>query len=82
MGLKLAPGHVHLFVSDDGPGIPAGERMKVFDRFYRLDKSRNSPGTGLGLSLVKAVGELHGGTVTLSDNGPGLTCTVRFPAAG
>lgn len=81
MELRRVPGHVHLVVSDNGPGIPARERMKVFDRFYRLDKSRNSPGTGLGLSLVKAIGELHGGTVSLADNQPGLVCSVYFPSA-
>ncbi|MCO5149170.1 MULTISPECIES: sensor histidine kinase [unclassified Shinella] len=78
----LTSSHVHLVISDNGPGIPDRERGKVFDRFYRLDKSRNSPGTGLGLSLVKAIGELHGGTVALSDNAPGLVCTVRLPSAG
>jgi signal transduction histidine kinase len=79
---RLTSSHVHLVISDNGPGIPDRERGKVFDRFYRLDKSRNSPGTGLGLSLVKAIGELHGGTVALSDNTPGLVCTVRLPSAG
>jgi signal transduction histidine kinase len=65
-------------VSDSGPGIPAEEREKVKERFYRLDKSRSTPGTGLGLSLVNAVMQLHGGSFTLSDNAPGLKATLRF----
>ncbi|MDT8266356.1 ATP-binding protein, partial [Roseomonas sp. DSM 102946] len=56
--VTLRPGPV-LEVSDDGPGIPAEEREKVLRRFYRLDRSRNTPGTGLGLALVAAVARLH-----------------------
>ncbi|WFP63794.1 HAMP domain-containing sensor histidine kinase [Mesorhizobium sp. WSM4904] len=67
-------------VSDNGPGIPAGEREKVFQRLYRLDTSRTTPGSGLGLSLVKAVADLHGATITLDDNNPGLGVSVSFPA--
>lgn len=66
-------------VADDGPGIPPTERDKVFRRLYRLDRSRSTPGYGLGLSLVKAISALHGGTVTLSDNAPGLLVTVELP---
>lgn len=58
-------------VSDNGPGIAEAEREKVFRRLYRLDRSRNSPGHGLGLSLVKAIADLHGLTVTIEDNQPG-----------
>ncbi len=65
-----------LAVTDSGPGIPAGQREKVFQRFYRMDKSRSTTGSGLGLSLVQAVARLHGATVTLTDQVPGLT--VRF----
>ena len=71
-----------LFVTDTGPGIPASEREKVFRRFYRLEASRTTPGSGLGLALVKAVADLHGASVELSDKQPGLRVTVRFPAAG
>ncbi|RWM34822.1 HAMP domain-containing sensor histidine kinase [Mesorhizobium sp.] len=67
-------------VRDNGPGIPAGEREKVFQRLYRLDSSRTTPGSGLGLSLVKAVADLHGATITLGDNNPGLVVSVSFPA--
>jgi len=69
-----------LRVADNGPGIPTGEREKVFRRFYRLEASRTTPGSGLGLALVKAVADLHGASIELSDNRPGLCVTIRFPA--
>jgi signal transduction histidine kinase len=69
-----------LSITDTGPGIPAAEREKVFQRFYRLETSRTTPGSGLGLALVKAVAILHGATVELSDNRPGLCVNIRFRA--
>jgi signal transduction histidine kinase len=71
-----------LVVGDDGPGIPAGERERVFDRFYRTheSRSRDSGGTGLGLPIVRDVIWAHGGTITLADNAPGLRATVLLPA--
>lgn len=67
---------------DDGPGIPQAERQKVFQRFYRVEGSRSlHPGNGLGLSLVQAVINLHGGSVTLGDNAPGLRVSVILPRA-
>ena len=69
-----------LALSDNGPGIPAGERGRVLERFYRLDRSRNTPGTGLGLALVAAVAKLHGASVRLDDAVPGLRVTFAFPA--
>lgn len=68
-----------LVIADNGPGISEEDRAQVFDRFYRVEKSRTTSGSGLGLSLVKAVAELHGAAVTLSDNHPGLRVTVQFP---
>ncbi|MFK8080264.1 MAG: ATP-binding protein [Granulosicoccus sp.] len=65
-------------VSDNGPGIPEYERERVFERFVRLENERNSPGNGLGLSLVKAVVRLHAATLTLDDNNPGLKVTMHF----
>jgi signal transduction histidine kinase len=65
-------GAVEICVADDGPGIPDSEKPKVAQRFYRGDASRGTPGVGLGLSLVKAVAKLHGGTLELTDNFPGL----------
>jgi signal transduction histidine kinase len=66
-------------VSDDGPGIPATELQNVFKRFYRLERSRRTPGNGLGLSLVAAVARLHGADIEMSDNTPGLKFRLRFP---
>ncbi|MFK0161065.1 ATP-binding protein [Rhizobium sp. NPDC090279] len=66
-------------VSDSGPGIPEAERELVFRRLYRLDKSRTTPGNGLGLSLVKAIADLHAARVTLDDNRPGLQVALYFP---
>ena len=66
-------------VSDDGPGVPAEARSRIFQRFYRLDASRGAGGSGLGLSLVAAIAELHGATVALNDNAPGLRVTVSLP---
>jgi signal transduction histidine kinase len=66
-------------VADHGPGIPADERTQVFKRFYRLERSRSSPGNGLGLSLVAAVAQLHEARIDVADNHPGLRIRVRFP---
>lgn len=67
-------------VSDSGPGIPEAEREKVFRRFYRVETSRSrQPGNGLGLSLVQAVVLLHGGSIELADNRPGLRVLVSLP---
>jgi signal transduction histidine kinase len=63
-------------VTDNGPGIPEAEREKVFDRFYRLDRSRTTKGSGLGLALVKATAALHGLSLALKDNTPGLAVTL------
>ena len=78
--VRLAREHDTAVVSicDDGPGIPVGERDKVVRRLYRLEKSRSTPGTGLGLSLVLAVADLHGALLVLGDNEPGLIVTLRF----
>ena len=70
-----------LVVADDGPGIPAGERDRVLRRFYRLDSSRGTPGSGLGLALVSAVASIHGATPRLAENGPGLRVELLLPAA-
>ena len=67
-------------VSDDGPGIPADEHQHVFRRFYRLERSRRTPGNGLGLSLVAAVARLHEARIRLIDNMPGLKVELQFPA--
>jgi signal transduction histidine kinase len=66
-------------VSDDGPGIPLAEHERVLKRFYRLERSRRTPGNGLGLSLVAAVARLHGAALEMHDNAPGLAIRVTFP---
>jgi signal transduction histidine kinase len=71
VSVLLAPEGPMVRVADTGPGIPEGERERVFDRFYRGDKSRSIPGSGLGLSLVASIAKLHGFTVTIRGGGPG-----------
>jgi signal transduction histidine kinase len=66
-------------VSDEGPGIPLGERERAPDRFYRGECARSTPGSGLGLSLVLAVAQLHGGGLRLEDNRPGLRAVLVLP---
>lgn len=68
-------------VEDNGLGIPAEKRVRVLERFFRLDESRSKPGSGLGLSLVQAVARLHGGDVRLEDAAPGLRVVLDLPVA-
>ena len=68
-----------LRVADTGPGIPADELPRIFDRLFRGDTSRTERGLGLGLSLVKAVVEAHGGTVEVSSEASGSVFSVRLP---
>lgn len=67
-------------VSDNGPGIPVSERENVFRRLYRIERARTTPGSGLGLSLVAAIAELHDAPIALCDNEPGLRVELTFPA--
>lgn len=66
-------------ISDNGPGIPADDRERVFRRFFRAEVSRATPGHGLGLSLVSAIADLHRVHIELSDNHPGLAVQLTFP---
>nr|WP_255558068.1 ATP-binding protein [Dyella sp. ASV24] len=68
-------------VTDSGPGIPVVDRERVLRRFVRLDSSRSTPGSGLGLALVSAVADLHGIQLSLHDANPGLTVELDFPLA-
>jgi signal transduction histidine kinase len=68
-----------LTVTDNGPGIPEIERRRVLERFYRLERSRTTAGSGLGLAMAAAVARLHGGRIDLLDAGPGLRAQVSFP---
>ena len=72
-------GGVEITVADSGAGIPDAEKPRVLERFYRGDHSRASAGTGLGLSVVAAVVKLHGGTLRLADNEPGLRVILTLP---
>ncbi len=77
--LRMTEAGASMRIADNGPGIPAGEREKVFRRFYRLEQGRSTPGSGLGLSLVAAITQIHGATIELTDNAPGLCATIAFP---
>lgn len=72
-------GTAEIVVTDRGPGVPEAERERVLNRFVRLEASRSEPGSGLGLSLVAAVARLHGGTLKLEDNAPGLRVVLALP---
>ena len=80
--LRSLEGQIYLSVRDDGIGIPADRLEKIFQRFYQVDPSRSgSGGTGLGLTMVRQIAELHGGEVTVeSREGVGSCFTLRFPA--
>jgi signal transduction histidine kinase len=80
--VKAIGGEAIVSVADDGPGIPSAEYQHVFERFYRLERSRRSPGNGLGLSLVAAVARLHGARVELADNAPGLHVQLKLQQSG
>jgi signal transduction histidine kinase len=66
-------------IADNGLGVPSADRERIFDRFFRLPRSHSVPGNGLGLSLVKAVADIHGITIIATDAGPGLRLALRFP---
>lgn len=68
-------------IADSGPGIPEGLRDKVFEKFFRMEQSRNTKGNGLGLSLVAAIARIHNITLRLADNHPGLRVELSFPQA-
>jgi len=82
LSAQRGDGVVRLQVADSGPGIPADDLGRVFERFYRVDKSRARPGgTGLGLAIVKHVVELHGGSVQAENRPEGGACfVVTLPA--
>jgi signal transduction histidine kinase len=76
--LRSSGSHTELTVADNGPGIAKDYRQKVFQRFFRLEQSRTTPGNGLGLSIVAAIAELHEGMLTLFDNKPGLKIVLSL----
>jgi len=77
--LKRAGDSIEIAIADHGPGIAAEDRERALQRFVRLEKSRSRPGAGLGLSLVAAVARMHGGSVRLEDNAPGLRAVLSIP---
>ena len=82
VSVTAAEGVAELAVADNGPGVPEGERARILDRFYRRETSRTTPGSGLGLSLVAAVAELHQADLLVEDARPGLRVRMRFPRDG
>jgi len=86
---RRSSGEIEFSVTDTGPGVPEADRDRVTERFVRLDNSRTEAGSGLGLSLVAAVMEAHGGRIQLDEGpgvyngfGPGLRVALVVPAAG
>ncbi|MBV9996864.1 MAG: HAMP domain-containing protein [Caulobacteraceae bacterium] len=85
---RMASGEIELSVTDNGPGVPEAERERVTERFVRLESSRHQPGAGLGLALVAAVAQAHGGRLELTEGdraggpGPGLRAALVLPGAG
>jgi signal transduction histidine kinase len=81
--VRAADGEVSLAVEDHGVGIPAADRARIFERFYKVDRVRvRGGGTGLGLAIARHVIEQHGGRIRVeSEEGRGSTFTVSLPAA-
>ena len=85
---RRSSGEIEFSVTDTGPGVPEEDRPRIVDRFVRLENSRSQPGAGLGLSLVSAVAEAHGGRLEIDEGpgrvgetGPGLRTALVFPRA-
>jgi signal transduction histidine kinase/DNA-binding response OmpR family regulator/HAMP domain-containing protein len=82
-GVAAEGARIRIWVTDDGVGMSAAQRERIFDRFYRAVDDRSSPGTGLGLSIVKSLVDLHAGTIEVrAEPGGGTTFTVWLPGAG
>jgi signal transduction histidine kinase len=81
VSFTLGEEHNLLIVADNGPGVPRSDQKRIFERFYRVDQARDTPGDGLGLSLVAAIAELHGANFYADDNAPGLKIAIAFPAS-
>jgi two-component system sensor histidine kinase BaeS len=80
LSAKRVGPHLRLRVADTDAGIAPQHLPVIFDRFYKVDNARSSGGSGLGLSIVKAIVERHGGTVSVR-NGPGAVFEILLPAA-
>jgi Signal transduction histidine kinase len=77
-GRRASVGSI-LYVADNGPGIDPQDRERIFRRFFRSEKSRSSPGNGLGLALAKAIADMHEASMSVSDNDPGTVFEISFP---
>jgi signal transduction histidine kinase len=81
LSVTYTGGRAEISVADDGPGVPADQREAVLQRFHRLEASRTTPGSGLGLPIVAAIARRHGARLLLSSAEPGLKASLEFPAA-
>lgn len=81
LSLAAGPDGAVLYIDDAGPGIPEADRERVFDRFERMESHRGTAGSGLGLSLARAIVQRHGGHIALLDGAPGLRVQVTLPVA-
>lgn len=79
--LKIIDAMALIYITDNGPGIPAEEKENVFERFTRLDQSRQLPGTGLGMALVRSILSVHSASIQLHDNQPGVRVEIRMRLA-
>jgi signal transduction histidine kinase len=79
LAAAVVGGRVMISVADDGPGMPPADLARATERFFRGETARSTPGSGLGLALVQAVVQLHGGELRLGDNAPGLTARIVLP---
>ncbi|MDE8345236.1 MAG: HAMP domain-containing sensor histidine kinase [Acidocella sp.] len=77
---RIDEGIIEISITDRGPGISEEDRARATERFFRAESARSTAGSGLGLSLVAAVAQLHNGTLHLGDNYPGLRATINLPA--
>lgn len=82
LDMTVSGNHVVLSVGDRGPGIAADQRERVFDRFVRLERHRGTAGSGLGLSVVRAIAIRHGADLRLESASPGLRVRIEFPIVG
>jgi signal transduction histidine kinase len=78
---RPSPTGTDIVVTDHGPGIPPSDLDRATERFFRGEKARSTPGAGMGLALVQAVAQLHGGHLALEDAEPGLRATLSVPVA-
>ncbi len=81
LGAENAGDGIRITVADQGPGIPVHDRARATERFFRGETARSTPGSGLGLALVQAVAQLHNGSLTLDDAGPGLMAQLHIGAS-